>query len=215
MSPLCILESITITLLSAASCGHRIWNFYKTCCFSNSNRRLLCVNFREYHHHLAANNIVRTQDLKLLSDLLRFKLKWASVDASHATPQDRLAWNRSHGLVESHHHIRDVTFKEGDCTARTIQQRPHQHHRDRRDPRGNRKIRQTEEGLRQEPARRQLSTQGWHETALHTLLTETAFPKPRHHQCVHCPHNTTAVSRIARPTTRCTAPIGRSGANAP
>ncbi len=79
----------------------------------------------------------------------------------------------------------------------TVQQCHHQHHRDRRDPGGQSQDRQTEEGLRREPARLQLSTQGRHEGALHALLTETALPKPRHHRCVRRPHNATAVSRIA------------------
>ena len=42
-----------------------------------------------------------------------------AVDASRATPQDRLAWTRGHGLVECHNPVRDVTFKEDDWTART------------------------------------------------------------------------------------------------
>ena len=42
-----------------------------------------------------------------------------AVDASRATPQDRLAWTRGHRLVERHHPVRDVTFKEDDWTART------------------------------------------------------------------------------------------------
>ncbi len=42
-----------------------------------------------------------------------------TVDASRATRQDRLAWTRGHQLVERYHHVRDVTFKEDDWTART------------------------------------------------------------------------------------------------
>ena len=42
-----------------------------------------------------------------------------AVDARRATPQDRLAWTHGHGLVERHHPVRDVTFKEDDWTART------------------------------------------------------------------------------------------------
>ncbi len=98
---------------------------------------------------------------------------------------------------------------------RTIRQGHHQHHRDRRDPGAQPQDRQTEEELRRKPVRLQLSTQGRHEGALHAPPTETALPKPRHHRCVRRPHNATAVSRIARPTTHRAALAGRSGANAP
>ncbi len=56
-----------------------------------------------------------------------------SVDASRVTPQHRLAWTHGHGLVERHHPVRNVTFKENGYTVRQCH---HQHHRDRRDPGG-------------------------------------------------------------------------------
>ena len=42
-----------------------------------------------------------------------------SVPAQRATPQQLLAWNRGHWSVEVNHHIRDTTFAEDACLART------------------------------------------------------------------------------------------------
>ncbi len=42
-----------------------------------------------------------------------------SVKAERASPQQLLAWNRGHWVVESHHHVRDATFREDDSMLRT------------------------------------------------------------------------------------------------
>lgn len=44
---------------------------------------------------------------------------FTSVPAQRATPQQLLAWNRGHWAVEVNHHIRDTTFAEDACLART------------------------------------------------------------------------------------------------
>ena len=44
---------------------------------------------------------------------------FTSVPATRATPQQLLAWNRGHWAVEVNHHIRDTTFAEDACLART------------------------------------------------------------------------------------------------
>ena len=41
------------------------------------------------------------------------------MPAQRATPQQLLAWNRGHWSVEVNHHIRDTTFAEDACLART------------------------------------------------------------------------------------------------
>ncbi len=41
-----------------------------------------------------------------------------SVAVDRASPQQVLAWNRGHWVVESHHHIRDATFREDDSKLR-------------------------------------------------------------------------------------------------
>ncbi len=41
-----------------------------------------------------------------------------SVAADRASPQPLLAWNRGHWVVESHHPIRDTTFREDDSMLR-------------------------------------------------------------------------------------------------
>ena len=42
-----------------------------------------------------------------------------SVPAHRATPEQLLAWNRGHWAVEVNHHVRDTTFAEDACLART------------------------------------------------------------------------------------------------
>ena len=44
---------------------------------------------------------------------------FTSVPAERATPRQLLAWNRGHWVVEVNHHIRDTTFAEDACLART------------------------------------------------------------------------------------------------
>ena len=44
---------------------------------------------------------------------------FTSAPAPRATPQQLLAWNRGHWAVEVNHHIRDTTFAEDACLART------------------------------------------------------------------------------------------------
>ena len=44
---------------------------------------------------------------------------FTSVPAHRAAPQQLPAWNRGHWAVEVNHHIRDATFAEDACPART------------------------------------------------------------------------------------------------
>ncbi len=41
------------------------------------------------------------------------------TSVKRASPQQLLAWNRGHWVVESHHHVRDATFREDDSMLRT------------------------------------------------------------------------------------------------